>query len=151
MIVTSIILPAMLAARATDMMRWLFLCFAFAAILNVFFVFGRPPLNFKYATWGYTGYFSGKNYLGEFAAVALLLSFHEILYRGRRRVMGVISVLIAAPLLFVSNSKTAFALAVLAPLLAGLTLMTRRALIRFSPAVVPIAIIGSYMVVSTIL
>ena len=30
MIVTSIVLPAMLAARTVDMMRGLFLCFAFA-------------------------------------------------------------------------------------------------------------------------
>ena len=43
MIVTSIVLPAMLAARTADMMRGLFLCFAFASILNVFFVLGNPP------------------------------------------------------------------------------------------------------------
>ena len=42
MIVTSIVLPAMLAARTADMMRGLFLCFAFASILNVFFVLGSP-------------------------------------------------------------------------------------------------------------
>ncbi len=126
MIVTSIILPAMLATRTKDMMRGLFLCFAFASILNVFFVFGRPPLDFKYATWGYTGYFSGKNYLGEFAAVALLLSLHEVLYRGRRRVMGIIAAFIAAPLLLLSNSKTALALVLLAPFMAGLTLITRK-------------------------
>src|SRR5262245_2797099 len=151
MIVTSIILPAMLAARTTDMMRGLFLCFAFASVLNVFFVLGRPPLDFKHATWGYTGYFSGKNYLGEFAAVALLLSFHEILYRGSRRGVGIIAALLAAPLLLVSNSKTALALAVLAPVLAGLTLMARRKLIRLSPAIVPVVIIASYIVVSTML
>jgi exopolysaccharide production protein ExoQ len=151
MIVTSIILPAMLATRTTDMMRGLFLCFAFASILNVFFVFGRPPLDFKYATWGYTGYFSGKNYLGEFAAVALLLSLHEVLYRGRRRVMGIIAAFIAAPLLFLSNSKTALALALLTPFMAGLTLITRKRLVRISPAIVPIVIIGSYLAVSTII
>ena len=38
MIVTSIVLPAMLAARTADMMRGLFLCFAFALILNSYFV-----------------------------------------------------------------------------------------------------------------
>ena len=40
MVVTSIVLPAMLAVRKSDMMRGLFLCFAFASILNVFFVLG---------------------------------------------------------------------------------------------------------------
>ena len=150
MIVTSIILPAMLAARTTDMIRLLFLCFSFASILNVFFVFGRPPLDFKHATWGYAGYFSGKNYLGQFAATILLLSLHEILYRGRRRVMGIVAAFIAVPLLFVSNSKTALALALLAPTIAWLTLMTRRKLIRISPALVPIIIVGFYIVISTI-
>jgi hypothetical protein len=56
MIVTSIVLPAMLAVRTTDMMRGLFLCFAFASILNMFFVLGRPPTPI-----GYSGYFSQKN------------------------------------------------------------------------------------------
>ena len=44
MIVTSIVLPAMLAVRTADMMRGLFLCFAFASILNVFFVLGQNPV-----------------------------------------------------------------------------------------------------------
>ena len=132
------------------MIRGLFLCFAFAAVLNVFFVLGRPPLDFKYATWGYTGYFSGKNYLGEFAAVALLLSLHELLYRGWRRIIGTIAALTSTPLLLVSNSKTALALAMLTPVVAGLTLMARRKF-RMSPAIVPIAIVGSYMLVSTIM
>src|SRR5262249_12748803 len=150
MIGTLIIIPAMLASRSTDMIRALFFCFAFAAVLNLLFVFGRPPLDFKYATWGYTGYFSGKNYLGEFSAVALLLSLHEILYRGHRRALGIIASVVAAPLLFVSNSKTALALTLLTPALAGLILIVRRGLIRISPAVVPTIIVGSYIVVSTI-
>ena len=150
MIVTSIVLPAMLAARTADMMRGLFLCFAFASILNVFFVIGRPPISYKYATWGYTGYFSGKNYLGEFAVVALLLSLHETLYPGKRRALGIIVVAIATPLLFVSNSKTSLGLALLSPLMAGLILVARK-LMRISPAIVPILIIFSYSVLSTLL
>src|SRR6185295_16020748 len=100
----------------------LFLCFAFAAILNVFFVFGRPPIDFKYATWGYPGYFSGKNYLGQFAAVALLLSLHEAFNRGFRRVFGILVAIVAVALLVLSNSKTSMGLAVLVPFLAVTTL-----------------------------
>ena len=48
MIVTSIVLPAMLAARTADMMRGLFLCFAFASILNVFFVLGGTQIVVTY-------------------------------------------------------------------------------------------------------
>src|SRR5262245_28350726 len=69
MIVTSIVLPAMLAVRTADLMRGLFLCFALAAILNVFFVLGNAPSIVKVLD-GYPGYFLGKNYLGEFSAIA---------------------------------------------------------------------------------
>jgi hypothetical protein len=68
MIVTSIVLPAMLTAGTTDMMRGLFLCFAFASILNVFFVLGGSATIATYGSRvvniGYQGYFLGKNYLG---------------------------------------------------------------------------------------
>src|SRR5262245_19584126 len=71
MILISIVLPAMLAPRTTDMMRGLFLCFAFASILNVLFVPGIPPSVVEMID-GNPGYFSGKNYLGELSAVAFL-------------------------------------------------------------------------------
>src|SRR5262249_1417261 len=73
MVLISIVLPAMLAARTADLMRGLFLCFAFAAILNVFFVFDNPS-SLVEALKGYPGYFTGKNLLGEFAAITFLLS-----------------------------------------------------------------------------
>jgi exopolysaccharide production protein ExoQ len=127
MIVSSIILPAMLAARTADLMRGLFLCFAVAAILNLLFIlFGRPPIDVKFATWGYPGYFPGKNYLGEFATAAILLSVHEMLYPGLRRTSGIIVVVIATALLILSNSKTSMGLAVLAPALAALALKIKR-------------------------
>src|SRR5262249_21747634 len=70
MIVTSIVLPAMLADRAADMMRGLFLCFALALILNVFFVLNGSVdiVNCSAINFCYKGYFDGKNYLGECAA-----------------------------------------------------------------------------------
>ena len=118
MIIAAIALPAMLAPRSADLLRGLFWCFLIAAILNVFFVMGRPPINVKFATWGYPGYFSGKNYLGECAAVAFLLALHELLHPGRRRILGVLTALIAVALLLLSNSKTALGLAILVPVLA---------------------------------
>src|ERR1043166_2034033 len=122
MIVVSIVVPVMLAARNVELMRGLVVCFAIACVLNLIFVFTRPPIDFKFATWGYPGYFSGKNYLGEFAVVALLLSIHEAFHPGRRRVLGIFIALIAIALLIFSNSKTSMGLALLAPTLAGVTL-----------------------------
>ncbi len=136
MIVTSIVLPGMLAARTTDMMRGLYLCFAFAAILNFFFVLGRPP-----SAIGYQGYFLQKNLLGELAAIALILSFHEMVYPGLRRAAGIIVAAIAALLLVLSKSKTSLGLALFAPFVAGLTLITVR-LIRISPVVALLYVAG---------
>lgn len=147
MVVTSIVLPAMLAARTTDMMRALFFCFAIAIVINVFFVFGRPPIDQKFATGGYTGYFPGKNYLGQCAAIAILLAMHETLFPGKRRILGIVIGIVALALLLASNSRTALALALLAPALAGVTLMVRKTT-RLSVAVILLSIPLCYMVLS---
>jgi exopolysaccharide production protein ExoQ len=153
MVVTSIVLPAMLAARTADMMRGLFLCFASASILNVFFVLGDyqiiPSHSSMEVAIGYLGYFAGKNYLGECEGIAFLLSLHEMLYPGLRRAFGIIVVVIATVLLFLSNSKTALGLALIAPFLAGLMLITRR-ITRISPAIVLSSIPFCYAVLSRI-
>ena len=149
MVVTSIVLPAMLAVRKSDMMRALFLCLAFASILNLFFVLGGSQTIVNKSAIGYSGYFEGKNYLGEFAAVALLLSLHETRYRGLRRVLGSIVVTAAASLVILSNSKTALGLAIFAPFLAGVTLFISRT-IRVSPAIVLLSIPLSYAVFSNL-
>jgi O-antigen ligase len=154
MVVTSIVLPAMLAVRTVDMMRCLFLCFAFASILNVFFVLGGSPIIATYGSMGkvsigYAGYFGFKNYLGECAALTLLLSLHEVFYPGFRRVFGVIVAVIAASLIFLADSKTALGLAFVAPLLAGLTLITRK-MTRISPAIILLSIPLCYLVLSSV-
>jgi exopolysaccharide production protein ExoQ len=154
MIVTSIVLPAMLAAREVDMMRGLFLCFAFASILNVFFVFGGSQVVVTYGSLGevsigYPGYFPGKNYLGECATLAIFLSLHEMLYPGLRRMLGTIVVIIATFLLFLSGSKTALGLALIAPFLGGLTLIIRKKM-RISPAIILLSIPLCYTVLSSV-
>jgi exopolysaccharide production protein ExoQ len=153
MIVTSIALPAMLAARTVDMMRALFLCLAFALILNVFFVLrGDSTIvmeNFKLVNIGYQGYFSTKNQLGECASVAFLLSIHEILQRGWRRALGIIVNFIAILLVFLSHSKTAFGLALICPLLAWLTLLLKK-VTRLSPAIILLTIPLCYALLSII-
>jgi exopolysaccharide production protein ExoQ len=149
MIVISIVLPAMLAPRTADILRGLFLCFAFASILNVFFVLGGfiDTVDCKAVQFCYTGYFVGKNYLGEFAAIGFLLSLHEILYRGWRRVLGISGTAITIYLVIMSNSKTAFGLAFISPLLAGLALITRR-ITGISLAIILLSIPLCYVVLS---
>jgi exopolysaccharide production protein ExoQ len=150
MIITSIIIPAALSARTTDMMRALFLTFALASFLNLFFIiFGRPPIEDKFATWGYPGYFSGKNYLGECAAIAFLLSLYEILHPGWRRVLGLVVAAMAIALLFLSNSKSALGLALLVPLLAQFALLLEKKT-RISLAIILWTIPLGYIALSTL-
>jgi len=149
MIVACIILPALLAAPRSDILRGLFLwCFAPAAILNVAFVLGNSP-SVVAALKGHPGYFLGKNYLGEFAAIPFLMALHEMLYPGRRRVYGLLILAIAAWLLFWANSKTALGLALLVPLVAGLTLLVRK-LTRLSPAVILLSVPLCFLVLSSV-
>ena len=153
MIVTSIVLPAMLAARTADMMRGLFLCFTLALLLNVpFALAGTATMASNGLTSVYIGspgYFSFKNYLGECAAIAFLLSLREMLYPGRRRALGIVAAVIAISLIFTSDSKTALGLALVAPTLAGLVLIARK-ITRISPAILLLSIPLCYAVLSTV-
>jgi exopolysaccharide production protein ExoQ len=149
MIVTSIVLPTLLAARTANMMRGLFLCFAFALIVNVAFVLDQTPIIIENVSIGYPGYFSFKGLLGECSAIALLLSLHEMLYPGWRRAFGIIAIGIAICLLVLSDSKGSLGLALLAPLLARLTLFIGKKM-RVSPAIVLLPIPICYAILSSI-
>lgn len=110
MIVTSIVPPIMLASRTVNVIRALFLCFACALILNLFFVFQGSSQIAMYGSTlvkiGYSGYFTQKNELGECAAAAYLLALHELFQKGwSRRLPGAIVVVIAILLVFLVNRK----------------------------------------------
>ncbi len=157
MIVISIVLPALLASRSSDMMRGLFLCFALSCILNVVFVeagtativINAGPHGSYRDYLGSPGYFSFKNYLGECAAVAFLLSMHEMFYRRWRRVFGIIAAVLAIYLVFAGNSKTAFGLALICPILSMVSLKIRK-ISRLSLAVIFFCIPLSYFILSRI-
>lgn len=135
MMIISIVLPAMLADRKADIMRGVFICFALASIINVFFVLDQRPMLYETGEMlGYPGYFSFKGLLGECAAITFLLSLHEMLYPGVRRVVGIIVAVVAVSLIFPSYSKGALGIAIIAPCLAGMTLVVARKL-RISPAI----------------
>jgi exopolysaccharide production protein ExoQ len=154
MVVTTIVLSTMLAARTADVMRGLFLCLALALIVNLVFVLHQSPQVASYGSAlvkiGYQGYFAAKNQLGECAAAAFLLSMHEVFQRGwGRRTFGAIAVAIAIFLVLKSDSKTAFGLTLVCPLLAWLTLLTRKAT-GVSVAVILTALPIGYMLLSSV-
>jgi exopolysaccharide production protein ExoQ len=148
MVITAVILPAMVAPRTADIIRGLFFCFAFAVLVNILLIPGGymtlATQGSKVIELGYQGYFNQKNQLGELAAVALLLSLHELLYSGGRRALGILVGIAALSLLFSSHSKTALALALFAPCLAGVTLMIGRTF-RISPAFILVSITIGYV------
>ena len=143
MIVTSIVLPAMLRVGKADMLHGLFLCFALGSILNFLFILITGAQSIAdHKLIGYEGYFlGGKNILGQFAAVALFLALNEMRFSGIRRAVGILVAAICAMLLFLSNSKTSLGFALLAPFLAGMTLMIGRRM-RISVAIVLLSLIG---------
>jgi O-antigen ligase len=143
MVITSIVLPAMLVDRNTDLMRGVFLAFAAASILNLIVAVNEPPKVWEGVAF-YQGYLSDKNSLGECASIAFVLALYETLHSGARRVLGVLVAVISASLVFLSNSKTALGLAVLSPLLAApLVLVGRR--MRLSPAIILLPVVFLYV------
>jgi len=153
MVLTALVMPALAASRSADIMRGMFLCVAFGLVANILLIPGGYATLAQYGPRmveiGYQGYFSGKNLLGEFAAIALLLSVHELLYPGYRRAVGFCVAAMAVVLLFMSSSKTALGLALLAPLLAGLAMSGGRTS-RVSPATILVSIVLGYVLFSVL-
>jgi exopolysaccharide production protein ExoQ len=151
MLLISIILPAMLAPRTTDMMRGVFFCFVFAAILNVVVILG----GYSHESMsddvkiGYPGYFTFKGELGEFASFATLLSLYEIFHPGWRRALGLIVVGISTYLIFVSQSKGSYGFVALAAILAIPVLFVVRNM-RVSPVILLLPPAICYAVLSQI-
>ena len=149
MVVTSIVVPAMVAPRSMDLMRGLFLCFAISVILNIFFLMGGYQTFADNIAIGYSGYFLGKNYLGECAAIALLVSMNELFYPGVRRFFGLTIIALCIVLIFYANSKTALGLALLCPMIGAGLLIVRRTT-RISPAALVWALVIGYLVFAAV-
>jgi exopolysaccharide production protein ExoQ len=148
LILVSIVVPALLAARTSDILRGLFLCFLLASILQLIVIFSTSQTTVVIQN-GYSGYFSTKNQLGEFAAIACLLAFHETRYPGVRRALGIFATILAVSLLILSNSKTALGLVLLTPLLATIALIIRNKT-RISLAILLLSIPFCYFVLSSV-
>jgi len=149
MVVVSIVIPAMLAPRSMDLMRGLFLCFAISVILNVFFVIGGYQTFADNVAIGYSGYFLGKNYLGECAAIALLISMNELFFPGFRRFFGLIIMILCVVLIIYANSKTALGLALLCPMIGAGLIIVRRST-RISPAALVWALVIGYVIFAAV-
>jgi exopolysaccharide production protein ExoQ len=151
MLIISMVLPAMVAARRSEMMHGVFYCFAFGSILNAIVILTGYSTILMAGTddAGYVGYMEGKNALGQFAAVAILFSVYEIVRPGWRRWLALIIIFTDVYLIFGAHSKAALAFILMAAILAKLVLFIGKRL-RVSPALVLLPVPLGYAVLSRI-
>lgn len=150
MVLTPLILPFAMGSPIKDTVRGLFWCYALAVLINVIVVLNQKPVLTAGGTiFGYFGYFGFKQYLGQCASAALLLSFYEVLFPGWRRYVAILVAIGAVFLVLASESKGSLAFMLVAPCVAGVALMISGKL-RISALVVLLAIPASYVVASMV-
>jgi exopolysaccharide production protein ExoQ len=133
-----VVMPYALPIRAKYTIPAVHLCYAIALAVNAVYVLTTPP-----SPIGHAGYFTQKQGLGLLAAVGIMLSSHELLHRGWRRLVALIAIGLASWLLLESGSKSALALALVAMMCSGPILLICKKT-RLTPAL----IVGAVVVVS---
>jgi exopolysaccharide production protein ExoQ len=149
MVVVCTVLPVLILPRKADLIRGMFVTFAVASFINLFYLIDAPAVSAVELVPGYTGYFTSKNYLGQFGAIAFMVALYECVRSGSGRIFGIVALVMASVLLIMSNSKTSIALAVIAPMFAGGAILLRR-WFRVSPALPPWAVVIGFVVASNI-
>jgi O-antigen ligase len=118
------------------------LCFTIALAVSAVYVLTTPP-----SPIGHPGYFTHKQELGLLAAVGIILSSHELLYRGWRRLVALITIGLGFWLVLESESKSALALALVAIPSSALMLLLCKT-VRLTPAYVVAAVVVASMFMS---
>jgi O-antigen ligase len=118
------------------------LCFAIALAISAVYVLTTPG-----SPIGHPGYFTFKQELGLLAASSIILSFHEVLHRGWRRLVALIALGLGFWLVFASESKSALVFALTAiPCSALILLLCKK--IRLTPAFFVAAVVVASMLLS---
>jgi exopolysaccharide production protein ExoQ len=137
-----VVVPYALPIRTKYTIPSLHLCFAIALAVNAVYVLTTPG-----SPIGHPGYFTHKQELGQLGAIGIILSGHELLHRGWRRLVGLIAIGLGFWLVFESQSKSALALALVAmPCSAMILLLCKKT--RLTPAFVIAAVVVASMFVS---
>jgi exopolysaccharide production protein ExoQ len=118
------------------------LCYAIALAISAVYVLTTPP-----SPIGHPGYFTHKQELGLLGSVGIILSSHELLHRGWRRLAGLIAIGLGFWLVFESESKSALAFALVALLCSWLILLLCKKT-RLTPAFFVAAVVVASMFVS---
>ena len=117
------------------------LCYAIALLVSAVYVLTTPP-----SPIGHPGYFTHKQELGLLGAAGIILSSYELLHRGWRRPVAVITMSLGFWLVFASESKSALAFALVAILCSALILRLCKKT-RLTPAFIIAAVVVASMFV----
>lgn len=137
-----VVVPYALPIRAKYIIPAVHLCYAIGLVVSAVYVLTTPP-----SPIGHPGFFNHKQELGQFGAVSIILSSHELLHRGWRRLVALIAAGLGLWLVFESQSKAALSLALMAITCSGLILLTCKKT-RLTPAFVVAAVVIASMFVS---
>jgi O-antigen ligase len=134
--------PYALPIRSKYTVSALYLCYTIALAISAVYVLTTPP-----SPLGHPGYFEHKQQLGQFSAVSIILSSHELRHRGWRRLVALITIGMGFWLAFESQSKAALALALVATACSWLILLICKKT-RLTPAYIVAAVVVASMFVS---
>jgi len=137
-----IVVPYALPISSKTTIRGVHLCYAITLAISAVYVLTTPPTPI-----GHSGYFTHKQELGMVGAVAIILSSHELLCHGWRRLVGLIVLGVGVWIVFASGSKSALALALVAILCSWLILLICKTT-RLTPAYIVAAVVVASMFVS---
>ncbi len=137
-----VLVPYALPIRTKYTIPAVHLCYAVALAVSAVYVLTTPP-----SPVGHPGYFTHKQELGLLGAISIIVSSHELLHRGWRRLVALIALGLAFWLLFESESKSALALALVAiPCSALILLLCKKT--PLTPAYIVAAVVVASIFVS---
>jgi exopolysaccharide production protein ExoQ len=95
----------------------LHVCCAIAVAITAVVVSTTPP-----GPVGHTGYFTDKQTMGMFCGTVIIISAHELLFHGWRRLLAVVVMCVAVWLILESQSKASLAILLLSLVFSGFVL-----------------------------
>jgi O-antigen ligase len=142
LVVIVVTVPFALPIRANYTIPSVHLVYVVALAVSAIYVLTTPP-----SPIGHPGYFPHKQELGLLGAVGIILSSHELLHRGWRRLIALVAIGLAFWLVYESQSKSALALSMVAIVGSGLILLICKKT-RLTPALIIGAFVAASMFVS---
>jgi exopolysaccharide production protein ExoQ len=137
-----VVLPYAVPTHAKNAIPGVYPCYVIALFVSAIYVITTPP-----SPIGHPGYFTHKQELGLLAAVGIILSSYELLQRGWRPLLALVTIPLAFWLVSESESKSAFAFALVTLVASGLTLLVCK-MTRLTPAIIVAVVVIASMFLS---